>query len=374
LFASTPLDLWCREGLEAEMCNRFTLGRTRDDAYTYGGDRLFQELALAVCAQEGRELRCNHLDPTRVSLSGEYVPASDAHAMTMPHGYSKDHRPDLKPAVLARMVSQDGGRPLVSKSGEGHTSDIPMVQERAQALMHAFKNTPNPRSLVADAPLSHEDHASSLTRIGCITRIPNTLGVVSQVIRQALGWDPWPPCDDHTRDQPLEWCHEGMAQRWLVVSSQAALERATATVTKAKQREHPAIIKPRLPWHAQRGCAPHAAPDALAALAQRWTYHRAESSHLSAHQHDAGHGRPTPRTPLKAIEWPIQAHVGADDATSAHHQHVKACVVLGSTIAASEWSHAEVMAADKGQSQVEGGVRWFRRKFCVEVLQARSVW
>jgi hypothetical protein len=34
-----------------------------------------------------------------------------------------------------------------------------------------------------------------------------------------------------------------MAQRWLVVYSQAALERAAAPLTKAKQREHQAITQ-----------------------------------------------------------------------------------------------------------------------------------
>ena len=34
LFANKPLDLWCHEGLRASMCNRFTLGRTLDEAYT----------------------------------------------------------------------------------------------------------------------------------------------------------------------------------------------------------------------------------------------------------------------------------------------------------------------------------------------------
>src|SRR5207253_10831764 len=59
-----------------------------------------------------------------------------------------------------------------------------------------------------------------------ITRIPGTLKLVSQVIRQALKWDMWQRLDDTTRYCGLELCHYGMAQRWLVVSSQAALERA----------------------------------------------------------------------------------------------------------------------------------------------------
>jgi transposase len=359
-FANKPLDLLFREGIYAEMFNRFKLGRTLDEAYTYGCDRLFQELALAVCAQEGIDLRFNHLDTTSFSLSGEYVPDSDEHAITITHGYSKDHRPDLKQAVLELMVSQDGGVPFVSKSWDGNTSDIQIFQERAQALMHAFTNTPSPRYLVADAKLYHEDNASSLQRIGFITRIPNTLGVVSQVIMQALGWDTWQPFDDNTRYQPLELCHDGMAQRWLVVYSQAALERAAATLTKAKQREHQAITKQLFHLQAKRFGAPSAAQDALAALAKHWTYHRVESYHLSEHKHYAGKGRPTPRTPLQAIEWQIQAQVRSDDATIEHDKQVKACFVLGTNIDASELSHAEVIAAYKGQSQVEGSFRFLK--------------
>jgi transposase len=49
-FARRPLDLLFREGVDAEMFNRFKLGRTLDATYAYGCDLLFQELALAVCA------------------------------------------------------------------------------------------------------------------------------------------------------------------------------------------------------------------------------------------------------------------------------------------------------------------------------------
>ena len=60
------------------------------------------------------------------------------------------------------------------------------------------------------------------------------------------------------RDQGVEVCHYGMAQRWLVVFSPAALERAEATVTKARQREHEAIAKQCFHLHAQRFSTPEA--------------------------------------------------------------------------------------------------------------------
>ena len=61
-FANTPLDLLFREGICAEMFNRFKLGRTLDEVYAYGGDLLCSELAVAVCAHEGIALRFNHLE------------------------------------------------------------------------------------------------------------------------------------------------------------------------------------------------------------------------------------------------------------------------------------------------------------------------
>jgi transposase len=299
LVANKPLDLWGRDGLRADRFNRFTLGRIRDEAYADGCDLVWQERALAGCAQEGIDLRVNHLDTTRCALSGDYVPDGDEHALRLTHGYSKDHRPDLKQAVLERMVSQDGGVPFVSTSWDGHTSDTQMFQERAQAFMSALKTSPRPRYLLADAKLSTEDHAANRHRLGFSTRLANTIGVVAHVLEPALTWDPWHTFAETTRDQGVELCHDGMAQRWLVGSSQAALERAEATVHQATQRDYATIAKQLLHRQAKRFSTPEAAQDALATLTKGWPYHQLESSTLIAHNRYAAKGRPTPNTPRK---------------------------------------------------------------------------
>ena len=198
------------------------------------------------------------------------MPESDEQAITITHGYSKDHRPDLKQAVLELMVSQDGGVPFVSKSWDGNASDTQIFQERAAALMATFQRSPTPRYLVADSKLYHEDNAANLRQLGFITRIPNTLKLVSQVMTQALRGDTWQRLDETTRYQRIELCHYGMAQRWLVVSSQAALERAEASVNKARQREAEGIAKQLFHLQAQRFETPEGAKAALAALAKSW--------------------------------------------------------------------------------------------------------
>ena len=263
----------------------------------------------------------------------------------------------MKQAVLELMVSQDGGIPFVSKSWDGNTSDTQVVQKRAEALIRACKATPTPRYLIADAKLYCEDNAAPLAKLGFITRIPATLKLVSQVIGQALQGDTGQTFDANTRYQPLALCHYGRAQRWLVVYSQAAYERAEAVLNKAKQREHETIKKQLLHLQAKRFCAPKAAQDALLALTKGWTYHRVASDHLREHKRYAGKGRPTPSTPLKATQWQIQVHVDADDETLARAKQAQACYVLGPNIDASELSDTEVITAYKGQSQVEGGFR-----------------
>ena len=359
-FANKPLDLLFREGVRAEMFNRFKLGRTLDEAYTYGCDLLFSELALAVCLQEGIDTRFNHLDTTSFSLSGDYVPDSDEHAITVTHGYSKDHRPDLKQAVLELMVSQDGGVPLMSKSWSGNASDTQIFQERTQALMATFKGSPTPRYVVADAKLYTEENAANLKQLGFITRIPGTLKVVSQVIGQALKWDTWHSLDETTRYQPIELCHFGMAQRWLVVWSQASLERAQASVHKAFKREAEAIEKQLFHLQAKRFETPTQAQEGLSVLAKKWRYHQVESFELLEHKRYGKKGRPTADTPVKAIEWQIQAQVKPDaERLEALTQH-KACFVLGTNIRAKEISNAEVIAGYKAQSQVEGGFRFLK--------------
>jgi transposase len=198
-FASTPLDWLWRAGVSADMCHRLTLGRTLDEAYTDGCDLLFQERALEVWAHDGIDLRCHHLDPTSFALRGASVPARDEPAMSITQGYSREHRPDVQQAVLELIVSQEGGVPFLSQSWDGHTSDTQMFQERAQALMTAFKHAPRPRELIADSQLDHDDQAANLAHLGCITRRPNTLGSVSQVIRHALTGDTWHPLAEKTR-------------------------------------------------------------------------------------------------------------------------------------------------------------------------------
>jgi transposase len=359
-FANKPLDLLFRPDVKAEMLNRFKLGRTLDEVNTYGSDLLFSEIALVVCRQEAIDQRFNHLDTTSFSLTGDYVPESDQQAIAITHGYSKDHRPDLKQAVLELMVSQDGGVPLVSKTWDGNASDSQIFQDRAKALLSTFAQSPTPRYLIADSKLYSKDNAAQLKPLGFITRIPDTLTLVSQVIRQALREDTWQALDDTTRYHRLELCHYGMVQRWFVICSEAATQRAEKSVSKAQKREFEAIEKQLFHLQASRFESQQSAQAALAALSESWRYHHVASTELIEHKRYAGKGRPSAKTPIKASAWQIHAEVRPDAEAIRRSKQHKGCFVLGTNIEADDLRDEEVIAAYKAQSQVEGGFRFLK--------------
>jgi hypothetical protein len=196
LVANQPLALVLHEGGRAAMCNRCKRGRPLDAAYGSGGALWLRDLALAVWLQAGLAARCNHLDPTRVSLPGDSGPARAAHAMASPPGSATEHRPALPQAGCARMVSQAGGVPLLRPSGEGKAAETQSFQERAHARLATLQGSPSPRSWGADAQLSTAEQATTLAPLGFRTRSRGTRGRVAlpRHARSASRWAPmaWP--------------------------------------------------------------------------------------------------------------------------------------------------------------------------------------
>jgi transposase len=151
-----------------------------------------------------------------------------------------------------------------------------------------------------------------------------------------------------------------MAQRWWVVSSAAAMERANKSVGKAQKRELDAIDKQLFHLQAQRFETPKSAQAALVTRAGSWRDHQVASTELIEHKRYVGKGRPSAKTPVKAIEWQIQAQVCPDAEAIRRYQQPKGCFMLGTNIEARELSDEQMIAAYKAQSQVEGGFRFLK--------------
>jgi transposase len=180
------------------------------------------------------------------------------------------------------------------------------------------------------------------------------------VIRQALREDTWQALDDTTRYHRLELGHYGIAQRWFVLCSEAATQRAEQSVSKAQNHEFDAIAKQLFPLQARRLESRQSAQAALAAVAESWRYHHVARTELIEHKRYAGQGRPSVKTPIKASAWQMQAEVRPDAEAIWQSKQHKGCFVLGTTIEADDLRDEEVIAAYKAQSQVEGRFRFLK--------------
>jgi transposase len=359
-FEGKALDVLIREGITPDMLNRFKLGRSLDDVFSYGCDLLFSEIALGVCQQEDIDLRFNSLDTTSFSLTGEYDPNSDEHAVLVTYGYSKAQRPDLKQVILELMVSQDGGVPFMSKSHDGNASDNNVFKQRSEGLIHEFAVSESPRYLVADSKLYTQENAVNLAHLPYITRIGGDLKLVDEVIEQCLAMGNWQPYDEQTRYQRVDLCHYGMEQRWLVVYSESAYHRAVKTLSKAQAREQEKVSKQLYHLQAQRFESEESARKALDKIVKKLSYHKSGDIKFTQHVKYAGRGKPRLDSAIKGIEWQISGTIVPDDAKLAAKQHHEACFVVGTSIQDTELSDVEVLKGYKGQGSVERGFSFLK--------------
>lgn len=358
-FENKPVSILFREGVKAEHFNRFKLGRSLDKIYNYGSDTLFTEVAINSCEKEGIDLKYNSLDTSTFSLTGEYVPEEDK-AIEITHGYSKDHRPDLKQAVIELVVSHDGGVPFISQSWDGNESDTEIFKERSNALIENFKNSETPRYLTADCKLYTKDNAENLARLTFVTRIPGTINKEQEITEKALEMGNWQVKDEKLSYQSFSLSHYDIDQRWIVCYSQPARNRAEESVEKACNKEKEKVEKQLFHLQAQRFESEKTAEKELSKIEKKLKYHKVSQSQLTVHKKYEGKGRPGPNTPVKSIEYQIDANVESLPEKIEFEKEKRACFVIGTNAKKEELSDEETIDAYKGQSNVEKGFRFLK--------------
>ena len=122
-FSNKPVDLLIRPGLAAEDLNDDSLGRALDALYAQGVTEVFGAVAAHALEVYGIAHRFYHLDSTTLSLHGEYQGDHEPEAITITHGYSRDHRPDLKQAVLSLICSYRSRLPVWLEALSGNEAD-----------------------------------------------------------------------------------------------------------------------------------------------------------------------------------------------------------------------------------------------------------
>lgn len=151
------------------------VGRLSDDAIGRALDRLFDadrgslltQVVVAAVKRFDLSLDELHDDSTSIKLAGQYRSARGRlvrgkRAPAITHGFSKDHRPDLKQLLFILTTTSDGGVPVQFRCADGNVSDVVTHEETWDALC---KVTGDPAFLyVADCKLCNDDAMNHIDR------------------------------------------------------------------------------------------------------------------------------------------------------------------------------------------------------------------
>lgn len=379
------------------------LAKALDDLYRAGLDKLMTALALQAIEQFRIGTDFLHFDTTSLSFYGahereDFASMSDGISPPAPlivHGYSKDHRPDLKQIIFGSLVSSDGGVPLFGKTLDGNSSDNAAAAEfftRVRSLVR------DPREVccVADSkgwcarvlavvqgeklrllsrlPRSHRLHREIMAKpwvsperierpAESASREPDFYEILGFDVDEELTVERLP-------EDPMQRVRREtltVPARAVRVFSSALLRQKVATLTRTREREARTAVKLVRDWQARA----YACADDAQRAAER---HCAESEFITLNltacinaidgPFKRGRGRPrkTPEPALAASHYRIvYTATPVSDEISAARLHCHATFILIRT-RTKGWTidDAELIERYKGQYHNEHGFSWLK--------------
>ena len=237
-FQGKPTELLLGPGITPELLNDDRMGRMLDSLYAAGVTELFVEVAKSARRAFPFPVRALHVDSTSFHVHGAYGSGEEGQTDTgdeplvirLTHGYSRDHRPDLKQWVMNLICADTGGIPLLFAPGDGNQSDqealVPLLARYRQGLELG-------EVVVLDGASYSQENLGALQGFSWVMRVPATLKEARALLREELPQEAWRPLLPGYRGLEVESEYGGVRQRWLLVESQ---ERARMEEASLRQR------------------------------------------------------------------------------------------------------------------------------------------
>ncbi|MDJ0649590.1 MAG: IS1634 family transposase [Xenococcaceae cyanobacterium MO_188.B19] len=243
------------KGILPEHLNDYKIGRVMDKLYNYGLSNLFLLIALTAAKKYQINLDFSHLDSSCFSVHGQYNQASCSEEqltkkeldedrgpipITITHGYSRDHRPDLKQFILDLIVTGDGNIPVFIEAASGNQSDKKAFGQIAKNYKKQLKLE---TTIVGDSALYSKDNLGLLKQIKWLTRVPLSIkeakNLVNEVSSSELSKSELPGYSFVEKTSN----YGGVPQRWLVVESETRAESDKKSLEKKITKEKEIIQK-----------------------------------------------------------------------------------------------------------------------------------
>jgi transposase len=372
-------------GIESEHLNDDRLGRVLDKLFEAGLTEVFVGIASKASERFGLpETKSVHLDATSFHLHGRYGGGGDDETeggkeeehepeeIRITHGYSREHRPDLRQFVVDLMSTGEGGIPLFFRVADGDEADLAVFADRIKDFRARLDLD---ALFVADAALYGAENLASLGELRWLCRVPRTLKEARRVLAET-------PREAFVRSAAHEGYrfaeakseHGGVKQRWLVVHSEELekaarqrLERRLLLRERELEGELKRLLLARKVSFACRADAEEAVETFAAEhLRGKKGYHRLAAAsppfEIVEEARYAKPGRPAEGTEPEEIRYHVaQVEVERDESAIEEELERSGRYILATSVLdPGELTDDELLAEYKGRHAVERGFRFLK--------------
>ena len=371
------------EGVRPEHLNDDRLGRTLDKFYQVGITQLFTQIALKTVEQFQIEINSVHLDSSSIHVDGEYLNGEDKDTpsaseqnnqtqwhsnlkqldsepkpIVITHGYSRDHRPDLKQFIIDTICTSDGDIPLYLRVANGNEDDKAVFAKLFQEFRGQWKFD---GICVADAALYTANNIQAMSSMKWLTRVPLTISEAGQALL-TIEPDEWiNTSQEGYRIAERNSQYAEVEQRWLIVESESRKKSDILQLHKkvAKQQQQ-LEVKLRQLSSLTFACQPDA-QQAVEKFASSLKYHCLEDIKFIEQAHYSKLGRPRKSAQPNRVSYQIQAHLVTNQAVIAAEMSSAGRFILATNVVDIEELSAESALREyKDQQANERGFRFLK--------------
>jgi transposase len=314
-----PVDILIREGLVASDFNDDSLGRALDELFQAGITELFARIAEEAVRVFNIEVDFAHTDTSSFSLSGQYESevAQEAEsrrgAVEITHGYSKDHRPDLKQVVVTLVTSQKARIPLWLEALDGNSSDKTSFRETVDAYCrHLTADDEMPWFVLDSAAYTAENIAHWGTAKRWITRVPETITEAANALRSVTTKEMTDLGNGYAIHATTSQ-YGGVEQRWVIVYSEKAEQRECKQLNKRVAKEAVRVDKVVKEFNNQTFTCEADACKAVSKASKKLKWHRLTATYHPLEKYPRP-GRPRKGAKRQVVGWQVKATCQVDEA------------------------------------------------------------
>jgi transposase len=331
--------------LPASAFNDTTVARAMDALYEAGAGKVFSEVAYQAAQRFRPDLRTVHWDSTSVNVWGDYAGAGPGgEGLVITHGYSKDHRPDLKQFLLD-VLCAGHSVPLLGGCHDGNASDKALnnaLLTRISRDLARFGLGPGDWLYVADSALVTEENLEAVADNLFVTRLPFSYGEADRVVAEAVAAACWqevgalaqtpasarrPAAQYRLAEKQVQLY--GRSYRAIVVHSSAHDSRRLKTIERQIAQEAEALTALcRSQSRREYFCRADAEAEAHRLQTQGGQFHRLQTAVVEKLRHPPGRPPKDRPRPVASVRYLLQATPEPDAQRIDRHREEAGCFVL----------------------------------------------